>query len=99
MQGSGDPFEMFNSFFGGGGMGGGGMGGGGMGGGQRFTVNMGGGGMGGGGMEDIFGCKAFRSSSLAFLISVFSQPTNCNCSALRLKAGSASQCCCILSCV
>lgn len=48
MQSSGDPFEMFNSMFGGG------MGG--MGGGQpRMKVNMGGGGMGGGGLEDILG--------------------------------------------
>ncbi|DBA98372.1 TPA: hypothetical protein ACH3X3_012387 [Trebouxia sp. C0006] len=45
-QSSGDPFEMFNTFFGGGGMGG--MGGGG--GQQKFKMNMGGGGMGGGGM-------------------------------------------------
>eukprot|EP00198_Chlamydomonas_reinhardtii_P007615 XP_001696952.1 DnaJ-like protein [Chlamydomonas reinhardtii] len=42
----GDPFEMFNMFFGGGG-GGGGMGGG-MGGQRRAQFNMGGGGMGGG---------------------------------------------------
>ncbi len=46
LQSSGDPFEMFNTFFGGGGMGG--MGGGG--GQQKFKMNMGGGGMGGGGM-------------------------------------------------
>ena len=46
LQSSGDPFEMFNTFFGGGGMGG--LGGGG--GQQKFKVNMGGGGMGGGGM-------------------------------------------------
>ena len=45
LQSSGDPFEMFNTFFGGGGMGG--MGGSGQ---QKFKVNMGGGGMGGGGM-------------------------------------------------
>ena len=52
LQGSGDPFEMFNTFFGGG-MGG--MGGGGGGGQQRMKFNMGGGGggMGGGGIEEI----------------------------------------------
>ena len=72
MQGSGDPFEMFNSFFGGGGMGGGGGGGG-----QRFTVNMGGGGMGGGGMEDIFGCKTFRSlSQVSGILDFCVQPTD-----------------------
>ena len=53
LQGSGDPFEMFNTFFGGSGRGG--MGGGG--GQQKFKVNMGGGGMGGGmgggGIEDL----------------------------------------------
>lgn len=50
LQSSGDPFEMFNTFFGGGGMGGMGGGGGGQ---QKFKVNMGGGGMGGGGIEDL----------------------------------------------
>ena len=51
LQSSGDPFEMFNAFFGGG-MGGAG------GGQQRVKFNMGGsggGGMGGGGIEDILG--------------------------------------------
>ncbi|KXZ52890.1 hypothetical protein GPECTOR_8g270 [Gonium pectorale] len=51
--GGGDPFEMFNMFFGGGGGGGGGMGGGfpgggGGGGGTRFKINFGGPGGGGG---------------------------------------------------
>ena len=50
LQGSGDPFEMFNNLFGGG------MGGvGGSGGQQRMKFNMGGaggGGRGGGGIED-----------------------------------------------
>lgn len=57
VQSSGDPFEMFNSFFGGGGMGGG----------QRFKVNMGGGGGGGGGFEDVFGCKLLHASKLCLL--------------------------------
>ena len=52
LQGSGDPFEMFNNLFGGGmgGMGGAGQGG------QRMKANMGGGGGGGmpgGGIEEI----------------------------------------------
>lgn len=53
LQGSGDPFEMFNNLFGGG-MGG--MGGGGRGGQQKMKFNMGGGGgggMGGGGIEEL----------------------------------------------
>lgn len=53
LQGSGDPFEMFNNLFGGG-MGG--MGGAGRGGQQKMKFNMGGGGgggMGGGGIEEL----------------------------------------------
>lgn len=64
LQGSGDPFEMFNNLFG---AGMGGMGGAGRGGQQKMRFNMGGsggGGMGGGGIEDILMGGMFTSACL-----------------------------------
>ena len=63
LQGSGDPFEMFNTFFGGGmGNGGGGQ--------QKMKFNMGGGGsgMGGGGIEELL--MGGMQSSLAWKCSI-----------------------------